>query len=637
MADASINIELKGISQIRSELKALKGELANATDPTQMAELASKAGLLSDKLKDANEKVAIFAAGSPFEQTNNALGLMSSQLMSLDFEGASESAKSFAVAAKGINGEQIATQLKGLGGVVGNLGKGFMSLGSTLLTNPIFLIAGVVTAIIVAIGALLNKFGLLKPILNAVSSAFKFLMDIINGVVDSIKDFLDWLGLTSFAAEEAAQKQVDALEKVDKKREEQIAGVTKQYDLQIRLAQIEGKSTFDLERKKQLEILKTAQARYQDLLQIIENAKVAGNLSEEEMAKLIQRARDQKAVAQGARDEIKIINATETENNKKKNEEIEKADNESYKKRAESAKTYQAERLAILRQIKDLEISLIEEGVVKEIQTVDERYNRIREDLAKNEKLTSDEKKRLLELYAIEEQKARADIDAKYFPKKEAVDNSILPAPDLVEDQMDAIVDVTAEGFSNMDKLRFAFSENFQKSFDGTLGAADAMFKGMSALAEAFSGDSESSAKKAFDIQKAANIAQATMDTYKGAVGAFTQAVATYPAPLGQIIGAIQAGATVAMGVANIKKISSQKFGDKSGSVSKVGMGGGSSTSNPATPSANLFGQNNNANNLSASNSVESNQSITVKAVVSETELTVTQNKIKNIQKASAL
>lgn len=637
MADASINIELKGISQIRSELKALKGELANATDPTQMAELASKAGLLSDKLKDANEKVAIFAAGSPFEQTNNALGLMSSQLMSLDFEGASESAKSFAVAAKGINGEQIATQLKGLGGVVGNLGKGFMSLGSTLLTNPIFLIAGVVTAIIVAIGALLNKFGLLKPILNAVSSAFKFLMDIINGVVDSIKEFLDWLGLTSFAAEEAAQKQVDALEKVDKKREEQIAGVTKQYDLQIRLAQIDGKNTTDMERKKQQAILETAKSRYQSTLEQIEQMKLTGDADEEEIKKLKEKAKGLRETAQNARNEIKIINAQEQADNKKKNEEIEKADNESYKKRAESAKTYQAERLAILRQIKDLEISLIEEGVVKEIQTVDERYNRIREDLAKNEKLTSDEKKRLLELYAIEEQKARADIDAKYFPKKEAVDNSILPAPDLVEDQMDAIVAVTAEGFSNMDKLRFAFSENFQKSFDGTLGAADSMFKGMSALAEAFAGNSESSAKKAFDIQKAANIAQATMDTYKGAVGAFTQAVSTYPAPLGQIIGAIQAGATVAMGVANIKKISSQKFGDKSGSVSKVGMGGGSSTSNPATPSANLFGQNNNANNLSASNSVESNQSITVKAVVSETELTVTQNKIKNIQKASAL
>lgn len=637
MADASINIELKGISQIRAELKALKGELANATDPTQMAELAAKAGLLSDKLKDANEKVAVFAAGSPFEQTNNALGLMGSQLASLDFEGASESAKSFAVAAKGINGEQIATQLKGLGGVVTNLGKGFMSLGATLLTNPIFLIAGVVTAIVVAIGALLNKFGLLKPILNAISSAFKFLMDVINGVVDSIKDFLDWLGLTSFAAEEAAQRQVDALEKVDKKREEQINGVTKQYDLQIRLAQIDGKNTTDMERKKQEAILATAKARYQSTLEQIEQMKLTGDADAEEIKKLVEKAKALKETAQNARNEIKIINAQEKADNKKKNEEIEKADKESYKKRVESAKAYEAERLAVLRQIKDLELSLLEEGFAKEVQTVDERYNRLREDLAKNEKITSDEKKRLLELYAKEEQKARAEIDAKYFPKEEVSDNSILPPPDVVEEQMDAIVAVTAEGFSNMDKLGFAFKENFIKSFDGTLGAADSMFKGMSALAEAFAGDSEASAKKAFDIQKASNIAQAVMDTYKGAVGAFTQAVSTYPAPLGQIIGAIQAGATVAMGVANIKKISSQKFGDKSGNVSKTGMGGGTATANPVTPSVNLFGQNNNANNLSSSTPVESTQNIVVKAVVSETEITNTQNKIKNITQASAL
>ncbi len=42
---------------------------------------------LNQKLKDANEQVAVFASGSPFEQTNNALGLMGSPLASLDFEG----------------------------------------------------------------------------------------------------------------------------------------------------------------------------------------------------------------------------------------------------------------------------------------------------------------------------------------------------------------------------------------------------------------------------------------------------------------------------------------------------------------------------------------------------------------------
>lgn len=638
MAGGEIEIKLKGLSEVRKELKGLQYDLSQATDPAQMAELAAKAGVLRDNLNRANEQVAVFAAGSPFEQTNNALGIMGSQLASLDFEGASESAKLFATAAKGINGEQIATQLKGLGGVVTNLGKGFLSLGATLLTNPIFLIAGVVTAIIVAIGALLNKFGLLKPIINAVSSAFKFLMDVINGVVDSIKDFLDWLGLTSFAAEEAAQKQVDALEKVDKKREEQIAGVTKQYDLQIRLAQIDGKNTTDMERKKQQAILETAKARYKSTLEQIEQMKLTGDADAEEIKKLREKAKALRETAQNARNEIKIINAQEKADNKKKNEEIEKADEDSYRKRVESAKAYQAERLAVLRQIKDLEISLLEEGAVKEIESVNERYNRLREDLAKNEKITSDEKKRLLELYAIEEQKARAEIDAKYFSQEQATtDNSILPPPDIIAEEMDAIVAVTAEGFSKMDNLRFAFKENFKQSFEGTLGAADSMFKGMSALAEAFAGDSEASAKKAFDIQKASNIAQAVMDTYKGAVGAFTQAVATYPAPLGQIIGAIQAGATVAMGVANIKKISSQKFGDKSGNVSKTGMGGGTATANPVTPSVNLFGQNNNANNLSSSSPVESSQNIVVKAVVSETEITNTQSKIKNITQASAL
>ncbi len=52
---------------------------------------------------------------------------------------------------------------------------------------------------------------------------------------------------------------------------------------------------------------------------------------------------------------------------------------------------------------------------------------------------------------------------------------------------------------------------------------------------------------------------------------------------------------------------------------------------------SNLFGQNNNANNLSAPQSMESGQNITVTAVVSETEMTNTQNKVKKIQQAASL
>ena len=58
-ATTEINIKLNGLQQIKKDLRDLKGELANATDPEQMARLAEKAGVLSDRLKDANEKVSV--------------------------------------------------------------------------------------------------------------------------------------------------------------------------------------------------------------------------------------------------------------------------------------------------------------------------------------------------------------------------------------------------------------------------------------------------------------------------------------------------------------------------------------------------------------------------------------------------
>lgn len=66
--------------------------------------------------------------------------------------------------------------------------------------------------------------------------------------------------------------------------------------------------------------------------------------------------------------------------------------------------------------------------------------------------------------------------------------------------------------------------------------------------------------KKAFEFSKGLEIADATVSTIKGAVGAFAQASAAYPPPYGQIIGGITAGAVTASGLANIAKIKAAKF-----------------------------------------------------------------------------
>jgi hypothetical protein len=71
------------------------------------------------------------------------------------------------------------------------------------------------------------------------------------------------------------------------------------------------------------------------------------------------------------------------------------------------------------------------------------------------------------------------------------------------------------------------------------------------------------------------------------------------------------------------------------------GVGGGAQApSAPAVPSfvpGNLFGQGNAANNVGAPQSMETSQNITVTAVVSETEMTATQNKVNKIMKNSVL
>jgi hypothetical protein len=104
-------------------------------------------------------------------------------------------------------------------------------------------------------------------------------------------------------------------------------------------------------------------------------------------------------------------------------------------------------------------------------------------------------------------------------------------------------------------------------------------------LAGAFAGKSEKSQKRAFNIQKAAGIASATIDTYKSAQAAFASAG-------NPILGAVFAAIAVAAGIANITKIAKTKFegGGGAGSVSSPSTtaGAGSIT----TPEFNIVGGN---------------------------------------------
>lgn len=98
---------------------------------------------------------------------------------------------------------------------------------------------------------------------------------------------------------------------------------------------------------------------------------------------------------------------------------------------------------------------------------------------------------------------------------------------------------------------------------DAVKGGLDAIGQ----LAGAFAGKSEKSQRRAFNVQKAAGIASATIDTYKSAQAAFASAG-------NPILGAVFAAIAVAAGIANITKIAKTKF---------EGGGGAGSVSSPST------------------------------------------------------
>jgi len=121
---------------------------------------------------------------------------------------------------------------------------------------------------------------------------------------------------------------------------------------------------------------------------------------------------------------------------------------------------------------------------------------------------------------------------------------------------------------------------------------------------------------------------------------AVTASLASAPLAIGVVpnpIGIASLAAAVTTSALNISKIAATQFtstGGGGGNTPTIPSASSTSTTG-ATPSFSLFGQGNDMNNVGAPQ--ESQTSITVNAVVSETELTNTQNKVAKINKNATL
>jgi hypothetical protein len=151
-------------------------------------------------------------------------------------------------------------------------------------------------------------------------------------------------------------------------------------------------------------------------------------------------------------------------------------------------------------------------------------------------------------------------------------------------------------------------------------------------------------------VQKASVIAESAIGIAKMIISnkaANAAVIAKYAAiPGGAALAAVETklnnistGIGIAANVAATSKALQALGGGSAPQSTSVGGGGGGGTNSAVTAftPGNLFGQGNAANNAGAPQSMEQGQNITVTAVVSETEITATQNKVNKIMKNSVL
>jgi hypothetical protein len=632
--EVAIDLTLNGVGSLKSQLKQLKAAIAEASDPAQMDALAKKAGEVSDRIKDANDAVNVFASGSKFEQISSSFGGIKDSIMSLDFEEAATKAQTFQKVMGGIGKAEISTALKGLGKTVTTLGSTFMKLGAQILMNPIFLLAAVITAIIVAIVLFLKKIGVLDKVIAT-------LMIPINILIDGFKELTDWLGLTSYAAEENAEKIGKANEKAIESSKKRTAAVGDQYDIEIARAKAAGKDTTQLELDKSKALEKEAIYRRQKAQEEYAALnKVASADNMEKRKKLREQIQAENDIIKAGRKDRALIAIADDAEQKAKDD----AAKEKAKADAEvRAKAYKDGLKAI-----QAEIATANKLVVDSTKTQSQKE--IDDTIAKYDKLIAEAKKYKQDITALETAKAleihgikKAEAEGEELMQIKTEGVSLQGYIKTSQEKLRIQGEANMASFEDLQKYNEAVKVADQELADAKLGAVKGTLDAIGSLA----GENKKVANALFLVDKALAIGQVIVNTQKE-ISAYASNPTWSLLPDGgaALKTAAIAGAKIraATSIGTIVATSIGKFMNGGGGGT-VGGGGNVAPPSASSPSAqssvpsfvpgNLFGQGNDQNNVGGGQ--DTNTNITVTAVVSETEITQTQNNILKIQKSAQL
>ena len=575
----TINLEIKdNVKSLKTQYREAVQEVQRLADTygttsKEAAEAAKRAAELKDRIEESKSLTDAFnpdakfnaLSGSiggvlnGFQAYEGALGLIGSE--SEDLQKILLKVQSAMALSQGIQGALEAKDaFVNLGAVVKNAFSGMTK------ASKLFAVTG--------IGLLITGVGLL--IAN-----FDKVVAFIQPIIDKVKELSDFLGISDFAGEERAknekrrnEQEAKQLEKLRKQKELAYNNEQKAIDRLIALRQAEGKDVTALTEAK----IKSSIAYQKELLK---EAELALELVRQEEYRLKKLGADTDSALSEQEAKIEELrNSILDSENQIKINAIQNS-----KERADANKD-------LLRQIKDEQIKQIADQQERELAALAESLKRQKQDV-ENTKANQKQKgiliNELTQTYEIE----RLAIIQKYADaeaekrRKISEERTQIQAKTLAdinkkeEKSQNYLFDLQAQAFAKQLELDKKEKERIKQLNEYRVQAVKDGLQTISNLAELFAGKSEKQQKRAFQVQKAVNIANAVIDTYKAA----NTALASSPPPFNYIAMA----AAITAGLVNVKKIASQQFQSSSSS-----SGGGGTPSAPevaqAAPQFNTIG-----------------------------------------------
>lgn len=620
----TINLEVQSnLGSLKSQLRQAQAEVAALSDKfgatsREAAEAAKKAAELKDRIEDAKNLTDAFNPDAKFNALSRSIGGALNGFQA--FEGAmglvgSESealqktllkVQSAMALSQGVQGVMEAKDsFVQLGAVVKNAFAGMTTASKVFLASGIGLV-------VAALGLLIAKWDDVKAALTpATAQAQRFAAstaesaEAARAALANFDEYEKTLKRLGYTEEDIAEKRKKRFKEAIDKSKQELQAAEKLYKSQKR--DLESVKTFD-----KLGLNATGRLFYGDEETAKGQRKHVAELRKQ-LEKLKNDEYEMRQQAKEARKQEQEDNKAELEQRRKEAED-----------RAKDAAQKRKDELALISQYNREATDLFKSEYEKQVRDINEKYAAQIALFKKYKKDTTDLEKALNEELDVALDKSMGKLETLSLEKFQVTQkdygtlrgsiNTELQAKQEAADLEVAILQSKADRARKIEEQSQSFK--VKATLDGLAAVAS--------IAELFGKKSEAAAKKAFQVQKAANIASALITTYQNATSAYASQFTPIPTPDSPIRGGIAAGIAVASGLANVAKISQQKF-EGGGSTGSGGGGGGSIPS--VAPSFNVVGN-------SGMNQLAQIQQTPMQAYVVSGEVTSAQaldrNRVKN-------